>query len=52
LAAEAQTMLLGRVGAMLGLEADRFHELLDANVTGRAAVESLEAALKQFEKAR
>jgi len=52
LATEAQRMLLDRVRAMLGTDADRFRLRLDSTVTEAVAVDHLVQALDRFERAR
>ncbi len=52
LASEAQRLLLDRVVSMLNNDAQRFHERLDAAVSGEDNVEKLKQALRNFEQAR
>lgn len=52
LASEAQRLLLDRVVSMLNTDSQRFHERLDAAVSGEDNVEKLKQALRNFEQAR
>ncbi len=52
LAAEAQRMLLDRIGALLETDADRFRTELASLAGDPAVVEHLDSALEHFERAR